>query len=63
MHSHKVPKTSTGSKVIWQLTSRLHHLVKLGLNMKLGVFCLDTLQLNGNLLTSLQVGPYQEKYT
>ena len=38
-------------------TSRLHHLVELGLNVQLRVFGLDTLQLDGHLLRVHNIGP------
>jgi hypothetical protein len=38
------------------LTSRLHHLVELGLNVQLRVLSLHTLQLDGYLYPRLDVG-------
>lgn len=37
----------------------LHHLVKLGLDVELWVFRLDTLQLDGHLLSGGDVGSYR----
>ena len=42
-----------------ELTTRLHHLIELGLNVQLWVFGLHTLQLDGHLDPCLDVGAWR----
>ncbi len=43
-----------------ELTSRLHHLVELGLDMKLGMISFDTLEFDSNFSPCLYVGACNE---